>query len=111
MTDNEMDLRLMLSLIVRGQCPICGWPLKNNPSEGCVPGNCSFRPDEHNVAYPVWIRRHKLITEIQQQIDPQTLARNARKFVDNFWNGKDGYRRLPDIADWMDFFVSQGVRQ
>src|SRR5262249_6084041 len=29
-------------------------------NEGCVQGNCSFRPGEHSAEYPDWLRRHKL---------------------------------------------------
>jgi hypothetical protein len=28
----------------RGRCERCGWPLADNPKEGCIPGNCSMRP-------------------------------------------------------------------
>lgn len=27
------------------RCPICCWPLAATMEEGCVPGNCSYRPD------------------------------------------------------------------
>jgi hypothetical protein len=26
------------------RCFICGWPLATSQEEGCVPGNCSYRP-------------------------------------------------------------------
>lgn len=28
-----------------GRCEICGWTLKTDPKDGCVSGNCSYRPD------------------------------------------------------------------
>ena len=27
------------------RCPICDWPMAKSPEEGCVPGDCSYRPD------------------------------------------------------------------
>jgi len=27
------------------RCPICDWPLVDDPKDGCVDGNCSYRPD------------------------------------------------------------------
>lgn len=27
------------------RCPICEWPLADDPKDGCVEGNCSYRPD------------------------------------------------------------------
>lgn len=28
------------------RCQVCGWVLATDSSKGCVPGNCSMRPDE-----------------------------------------------------------------
>ena len=33
------------------RCPICDWPIKKTIQEGCVPGNCSFRPAEGRPEY------------------------------------------------------------
>ena len=27
------------------RCIVCGWTLAKDAASGCVPGNCSFRPD------------------------------------------------------------------
>ena len=35
------------------RCPICEWPMAKSAHEGCVPGNCSYRP-EHGT--PEWNR-------------------------------------------------------
>jgi len=51
-TDMELSTQektKILNLLVWGEfpedrCPICGWPLKEDVSEGCVKGNCSLRP-------------------------------------------------------------------
>jgi hypothetical protein len=28
------------------RCEICDWPLASDQSKGCVPGDCSYRPDD-----------------------------------------------------------------
>lgn len=28
------------------RCEICDWPLADSPEKGCVPGDCSYRPDD-----------------------------------------------------------------
>lgn len=33
------------------RCPFCDWPMALKPKDGCVPGNCSFRPREGS---PEW---------------------------------------------------------
>lgn len=27
------------------RCPICDWPMVQSAAQGCVPNNCSYRPD------------------------------------------------------------------
>ncbi len=27
------------------RCPICEWPMSKDAASGCVPGNCSYRPE------------------------------------------------------------------
>ena len=39
--------------ILKPRCPICDWPLKATMIEGCVEGNCSYRPDQGS---PEWYR-------------------------------------------------------
>ena len=26
------------------RCPVCNWPMKEKMEDGCIPGNCSYRP-------------------------------------------------------------------
>jgi hypothetical protein len=28
------------------RCPICDWPLAESQDKGCIPGDCSYRPDD-----------------------------------------------------------------
>jgi hypothetical protein len=32
-------------------CPICDWPMTDSVKEGCVPGNCSYRPEPGSESY------------------------------------------------------------
>lgn len=31
---------------IRPQCPICGWTMADSQEEGCIPGDCSYRPQD-----------------------------------------------------------------
>lgn len=64
-SEREQDLEQMVHYAVIGRCMACGWPLKNEPENGCVQGNCSFRPHESGVEYPGWHRRQKLAYELR----------------------------------------------
>jgi hypothetical protein len=33
------------------QCEVCGWTLKEKIEDGCVPGNCSYRPEQGSEEY------------------------------------------------------------
>jgi hypothetical protein len=33
------------------RCDICDWPLKDKIEDGCIPGNCCYRPDEGSPEY------------------------------------------------------------
>lgn len=52
----------MIGFAATGKCMACGWPLKNSPDEGCVQGNCSFRPGEHSSEYARWWARTQVLT-------------------------------------------------
>ena len=44
MKKSRLLSRLVLGEYPKDRCPVCGWHLKDNPSEGCVVNNCSTRP-------------------------------------------------------------------
>jgi hypothetical protein len=52
----------MVGFAAKGRCMACGWPVKASPVEGCVQGNCSFRPGEHSEEYQRWWQRTQLLT-------------------------------------------------
>jgi len=43
-----------------GHCEVCGWPLSKDVAGGCVPGNCSFRPDNPGERRKLRERREQL---------------------------------------------------
>jgi hypothetical protein len=62
--DRISDLETMLWSAMHGRCAACNWPLAVDKEHGCVPGDCSFRPGEHDPQHTVWLRRAKLMREI-----------------------------------------------
>lgn len=38
----EPEERVVLSRLLAGCCPICGWPFRERKALGCVPGACSY---------------------------------------------------------------------
>ncbi len=44
----------------KGRCEVCGWTLAENEHEGCVPGNCSYRPEGHDELQRIRKRRAEL---------------------------------------------------
>lgn len=69
------------------RCLICGWPLADRVEDGCVPGNCSYRPVEGTVEYErIQKRRAELRAgwdqldgaimcdqPVTEEIDPETI--------------------------------------
>lgn len=55
----------MIGFAATGRCMACGWKLKPTAiaveDAGCVQGNCSFRPGEHNPEYPRWWQRTQIL--------------------------------------------------
>jgi len=48
-------------------CYACGWPLAGKIEGGCMPFNCSFRPEEQNPQYADWKRRAEEIESVRRQ--------------------------------------------
>lgn len=46
-----------------GRCYPCGWPLKASKEEGCVIGDCSYRPTERAHDYHQWRERAEFIRD------------------------------------------------
>jgi len=61
-------------LIETKRCPICDWPLADDPKDGCVDGNCSYRPDPRRNPdeYARVQRNRKALAEHQsRRLDPE----------------------------------------
>lgn len=54
------------------RCPICCWPLAATREDGCVPGDCSYRPREGSDEWHRIQRNRKALTERQShRLDPE----------------------------------------
>jgi hypothetical protein len=42
------------------RCEVCDWPLAATAAEGCVPGNCSYRPQDGEERARILRRREEL---------------------------------------------------
>ena len=65
------------------RCPICDWPFAANRDEGCVPGDCSYRPEQWS---PEWYRiqrnRQALAEEAKGNIVLRDEAGNPVSVLD-----------------------------
>jgi hypothetical protein len=51
-------------------CEICDWPLAESAANGCVPGNCSYRPEEHSQEWRrILERKSKLKSAASLKLD------------------------------------------
>lgn len=57
------------------RCPICDWPLANSVDEGCIPGNCSYRPDPHASPeeYARIQRRREVVKTLPSDLGPRDV--------------------------------------
>jgi hypothetical protein len=53
------------------RCQVCGWPLAKSRDQGCVVGDCSFRPQEGTESYRITQLRRKALAE---RADPAQSA-------------------------------------
>jgi sulfur relay (sulfurtransferase) complex TusBCD TusD component (DsrE family) len=58
------ELEIMLGYAIQNRCACCGWPLAKSANEGCVPGNCSYRP-QGSPFQETWHKRAKKIAAIR----------------------------------------------
>lgn len=58
----------MGELLVRpGRCPVCEWPLAENREQGCVPDNCSYRPEQGSAEYWRIHRRRAALAVLKER--------------------------------------------
>jgi hypothetical protein len=51
------SLEAMQECHAQGWCYPCGWKLATDKTEGCMPGDCSYRPEPASVEYIGWRER------------------------------------------------------
>jgi hypothetical protein len=56
------------------RCPICDWPLAASTREGCVAGNCSYRPSDPAEQARLRLRRRD-VAEAAHAADRERLRR------------------------------------
>ena len=58
------------------RCPICCWPLAKSREEGCVLGDCSYRPEQHS---PDWYRIQRN-RQALRQLDAEDWSARAEAY-------------------------------
>lgn len=79
-----------------GRCEVCGWTLAETWEKGCVPGNCSFRP-EHGS--PEW-RRIQNRREALARIETRQVEKNAALADQN--TSAEGEKVEQKVVAWVD---------
>jgi len=51
----------MVRTAAEGRCMVCGWPLAKSREQGCVQGDCSFRPQYGDERYSDWRQRTEIL--------------------------------------------------
>lgn len=59
--DTLDQTRAALRDYAAGRCYPCGWPLAASADQGCIIGNCSFRPSEHSAEHDPWLARQRFV--------------------------------------------------
>jgi len=80
-----------------GRCDICDWTLAESRDKGCVPGDCSYRPEQGS---PEWYRIKARQEEIERQLSSTAPNSIGAGFVPDF--GAIGAAFLKGMGDWTD---------
>lgn len=46
---------------MKNRCLVCGWPLVSKQEDGCIPGDCSYRPQEPAEQAKIDARRQQIL--------------------------------------------------
>jgi len=93
----------MVRYAAEGRCMICGWSLAPTVHRGCVPGNCSYRPDPDSREYPRWRQRTEVVLyalagEVTNPAPRDPAGDCAREFAEA--NGAPARTGEPGSAQW-----------
>lgn len=58
------------------RCPICEWPMAERREDGCVPGDCAFRPREHTPEWDRVVRNRKRLATEQEEVKGNLVFRD-----------------------------------
>jgi hypothetical protein len=61
--------RLEAAVTERQRCPVCDWPMAETQAEGCVPGDCSYRPDDPTEQRRISERRKALSASATHRVE------------------------------------------
>ena len=56
------------------RCPICDWPMAETRDDGCIEGDCAYRPREGSPEWHEVQRRRQIIANM---LDPNKERRDA----------------------------------
>lgn len=79
-TISAADLAKLKDLLLSyhdGQCYACGWTLATSIDNGCLPGNCSFRPSPGTARYNEWRPRQEFQCNALAILDKAKEAQGA----------------------------------
>lgn len=54
--------------LVERRCVICDWPLKERMEDGCIPGNCSYRPLDRSHEWDLLTHRRALVERMKAEL-------------------------------------------
>lgn len=57
------------------RCQVCDWPLAASIEDGCVPNNCSYRPEQGSEEYARISRRRRELEAAERVTKLRPLAR------------------------------------
>ena len=61
------------------RCDVCDWPLANRPEDGCVLGNCCYRPESGSAEYyRIQKRKEALRTQRLAKLREEVVAQAIR---------------------------------
>ena len=72
------------------RCEICGWPLGKSLEDGCIPGNCSYRP---GYGSPEYYRIKARIEELKIRDADKVEIERLKAVIAQLENHVDARRR------------------
>ena len=97
----------------RPRCFICGWTMAERMEDGCVPGNCSFRPRDHSQDMERVRARQATLDDAMVYLRACGWQPPRRLPNDGTWN--EAIHAAADLADELDdcsgHFIANRIRE